>query len=510
MLFNSFEYIVFFLPTACLVFFILSHKGYAQLALTSLIVASLFFYGWWNPLYLILIVGSMLFNYGVGYLLLTHDHSRQKRFILVIGIIGNLGLLGYFKYANFFVNNVNLLFETSFHLEKIILPLAISFFSFQQIAYLVDVHKGLIQKQPFTSYCLFVCFFPQLIAGPIVHHSEMMPQFQKPHIFKFNVENLSIGIALFSMGLFKKVVLADNIAFYVSPVFLAAEHQTNVNIYTAWSAALAYTCQLYFDFSGYTDMAMGAARLFGINLPINFNSPYKSNNIIEFWRRWHMTLSRFLKDYVYVPLGGNRKGHVRRFVNLLITMLLGGIWHGAGWTFVIWGLMHGVYLVVNHLWQMIFNSAGALQSSTLSKYCYGISARLLTFFFLVIAWVVFRAHSLTGAKYMLLTMFGFNDDPKQFHNPFGSDLEHYYHLAFNILGLPYIGILLLIMFFAPNSMQIVGILQDKNHLSYDQRAKLSRIRFQPSAVWAVVISLMVVLAWQGMLGKVSEFLYFQF
>ena len=404
MLFNSAEFIFLFLPVVLLVFFLIGGYGNHRIAISWLVGASLFFYGWWNPAYLGLLIGSILFNYAVGNALTSGRGSRHFRYLLAAGVAGNLAALGYFKYANFFVDNLNAVTNSNFHFDTIILPLAISFFTFQQITFLVDAYKGETREYNFLHYSLFVTFFPQLIAGPIVHHKEMLPQFSKDVIYRLNQSNLSVGLAIFFLGLFKKVVLADGVSAYATPVFDAAENGVTVTFFEAWAGALAYTFQLYFDFSGYSDMAIGIARMFNIRLPLNFNSPYKSINIIEFWRRWHMTLSRFLRDYLYFPLGGNRKGKLRRYVNLLITMLLGGLWHGAGWTFVVWGLMHGIYLVINHAWHGVRRALGNEPGS------YGFLGRsaswTLTFLAVVASWVMFRAESFTGASAILQGMMG--------------------------------------------------------------------------------------------------------
>ena len=289
---------------------------------------------------------------------------------------------------------------------KIVLPLAISFFTLQQITYLVDANSGETKEYNFLHYCLFVTFFPQLIAGPIVHHREMLPQFEQSSAYRFVQSNFASGTAIFLLGLFKKVVLADGVAVYATPVFNAAEAGAVLTFFEAWTGATAYTFQLYFDFSGYSDMAIGIARMFNINLPLNFNSPYKAVNITEFWRRWHMTLSRFLRDYLYIPLGGNRKGKTRRHVNLMITMLLGGLWHGAGWTFVAWGALHGFYLVVNHSWHALRRALNPNPRS------YGIAGQalawLITMNAVVVAWVFFRAESFNGAIAILEGMAGMN------------------------------------------------------------------------------------------------------
>jgi len=353
MLFNSYIFIFAFLPITFCIYFTLAKYKSGEMAIRFLVIASLFFYGWWNPAYLALIMLSISVNYFIGEAIVrsrTISKNNYTKCLFISGLIFNLGLLAYFKYANFIIENINLFFGFTSQINEIILPLAISFFTFQQVAYLVDTYKGITKEFKFTHYVLFVTFFPQLIAGPIVHHKEMLPQFMKLGNMKPNLDNIVIGANIFALGLFKKVVLADGIAQYSSPVFNAALTGEPMSLFVAWGGALAYTFQLYFDFSGYSDMAIGIARMFGIRLPLNFFSPYKSLSIIEFWRRWHITLSRFLRDYVYFSLGGNRKGKAHRYINLFTTMLLGGLWHGAGWTFILWGGLHGLYLVTNHAW----------------------------------------------------------------------------------------------------------------------------------------------------------------
>ena len=313
MLFNSAEFLFFFLPVTLLVFLFLLKQQKSNLLVAWLVLASLFFYGWWNPAYLILIVFSMIFNFNFGKLVSLKKHSKL---LLSVGVCVNLGFLGYFKYTNFLVDQINTVASTNFNIETIILPLAISFFTFQQIAYLVDAKRGLTSEYSFLHYALFVTFFPQLIAGPIVHHKQMLPQFEAVQNAKFDYMNIAIGLSIFSIGLFKKTVLADGMAPYANVVFAQAEAGESISMFVAWGGALAYTFQLYFDFSGYSDMAIGIARLFGIVLPLNFYSPYKSLNISEFWRRWHITLSNFLRDYIYIPLGGNRLGEFSRYRNL--------------------------------------------------------------------------------------------------------------------------------------------------------------------------------------------------
>ena len=371
-------------------------------------IASLFFYGWWRPVYLVLLVISLLANFGFGRGLSPESglSASIRRLMLGISIAFNLGLLGYFKYANFFVDSLGALLDTGWSIETIVLPLAISFYSFQQIAYLVDVFRGEAHEYSFLHYCLFVIFFPQLIAGPIVHHKEMLPQFARRETFRFSHENLAVGATLFTFGLFKKVVLADGMALYATPAFAAAGQGVELSFFEAWGGTWAYTLQLYLDFSGYSDMAIGLARMFGIRLPINFHSPYRAVNIVEFWHRWHITLSRFLRDHLYIPLGGNRRGRLRRHLNLMVTMLLGGLWHGAGWTFVAWGGLHGLYLVLNHGWHTLRRRVGFAPGR--GGWVGLVLARSLTLLAVALAWVPFRAQDMRSAGSMLASMGGLN------------------------------------------------------------------------------------------------------
>lgn len=435
MLFNSFEFILFFLPTTLLVFFWIGERNYHRVAISWLVLCSLFFYGWWNPAYLSLILFSMLFNYAFGVMLGNGEKQKIRKALLVIGVIVNLGLLGYFKYTNFFVEQLNLALNTNFYVGKILLPLAISFFTFQQITYLVDAYRYETKEYNFLHYCLFVTFFPQLIAGPIVHHKEMLPQFSENTVYKFNYEHMAIGLMIFTIGLFKKVIFADGVAVYATPVFNAAEVEATLTFFEAWGGALAYTVQLYFDFSGYSDMAIGIAYMFGIKLPINFNSPYKSTSIIDFWQRWHITLSRFLRDYLYFALGGNKKGSIRQYINLFLTMLIGGIWHGAGWTFVIWGMLHGTYLMINHAWRKI--RSDILKWSKNVSFLEIASARVLTLLAVIIGWVYFRAETVNGANHMMFIMFNFTDIslPSNLEVKLGDMATYLQHFGFRFDGM---------------------------------------------------------------------------
>lgn len=320
------------------------------------------------------------------------ERVLSRKAILIVGIVFNLGLLGYFKYANFFIANLNVL-GANLSLPNIMLPLAISFFTFQQIAFLVDSYREETRDYDFLNYSLFVTFFPQLIAGPIVHHKEMMPQFASRWNLVKRYRNIALGLFIFSLGLFKKVVIADTFAQWATPGFDIA---TELNFFEAWITSLSYTLQLYFDFSGYTDMAIGSALLFNIKLPINFNSPYKALDIQDFWKRWHITLSRFLRNYLYIPLGGNRKGPWQTHVNLFATLLLGGLWHGASWMFVIWGALHGMALVVHRVWRQL--------GFRMPK----IIAWVMTFGFINLTWVFFRAKEMDDAFKVIRGMSGAN------------------------------------------------------------------------------------------------------
>jgi D-alanyl-lipoteichoic acid acyltransferase DltB (MBOAT superfamily) len=394
-IFNSYVFIFLFLPITFYVYFYLNSKHFTEASKVFLVFSSLFFYSWWNIAYLPIILASIVFNYYLGWMLSDkyNIYLLSKKKILIVGIISNIALLGYFKYTDFLITNINNAIDSHIALLHLSLPLAISFFTFQQIAYLVDSYRGETKEYNFLNYVNFVTFFPQLIAGPIVHHSEMMPQFSNiTHKIK-NYRNIALGLFIFSIGLFKKVVIADSFSIWVTQGFDVAK---TLNLFEAWATSISYTVQLYFDFSGYTDMAIGIALLFNIKLPINFNSPYKAMNIQDFWRRWHITLSRFLKKYIYMPLGGNKRGNVNTYLNLLVTFIVGGLWHGASWTFVFWGFLHGVALITHRVWTQF--------GFKMNKYF----AWFITFNFINIAWVFFRAHEWHDALKILKGMFDFS------------------------------------------------------------------------------------------------------
>lgn len=380
--FTSWEFLFVFLPVTVAGFFAVSAFGRPTLALGWLALASLVFYAWDAPVRLgSLILSSIVFNYLVGMQLA----KRRAYWLLVVGVTANLALLGYFKYAEFFTASLAGL-GLPVKVVSVALPIGISFFTFTQIAFLVDAYRGLAKEYSPVKYGLFVTFFPHLVAGPILHHKEMMPQFGNPSIYRLRSAAVAAGLTWFAIGLAKKTLLADVAAPYADAIFTSAHQGAALASGDAWFAALCYSVQIYFDFSGYSDMAIGLALIFGISFPLNFFSPYKSVSMIEFWRRWHMTLSRFLRDYLYIPLGGSRKGPLRRHLNLLITMLLGGLWHGASWNFVIWGAIHGVALALNHIWSGFASARGWRLPSFLGQ--------ALTLLVVVMAWVPFRAGTL--------------------------------------------------------------------------------------------------------------------
>lgn len=486
MLFNSYEYLFFFLPLTLVGYIALNRHRLTTAATAWLVLASLFFYSWWNVKYLALIVASILWNFAVGISLRKGGAGSAggvpKRLLLIIGIAGDIALLGYYKYTDFFITNLDALTGWEIGLQKIILPLGISFFTFTQIAYLVDVHQNRAREYDFLRYALFVTFFPHLLAGPIIHHKEMMPQFASMRNRVLNYRNISVGMYLFFIGLFKKVMIADELAPVANFGFDTAPSLTLIE---AWATSLSYTFQLYFDFSAYTDMALGASLLFNIRLPFNFNSPYKATDIADFWRRWHMTLSRFLRDYVYIPLGGNRRGDNRTYFNLMATFLIGGIWHGAGWNFVLWGVLHGAAAVVHRIW------------SKLGVRMHRALAWMVTFNFVNIAWVFFRAKTWKDAVKVIGGMFGMNGvmltksaAKFAFLRDAGVTFGKFFFEPINRRSLYLIIGSFLIALLFRNSDEMAG-------------------RFRPNWKTAVFAGATAIIAILNM-SKVSEFLYFNF
>jgi alginate O-acetyltransferase complex protein AlgI len=504
MLFSSYTFLFQFLPAVALAF-AAARRHSPRAGILVLVAASLLFYGAWRPVYLLLLLASIAANFSLGLLM---ESPRRRRSVGMCGVALNLLLLGYFKYTNFVLDSVTALTGAPPPHLDIMLPLGISFFTFQQIAYLVDVMRGAKIERDIVSYTLFVSFFPHLIAGPLVHHAEMIPQFKRARTLRSAVL-AARGAAIFAAGLFKKVVIADNLAQFVSPVFAHLDAGGGVTPSWAWLSTLAYTLQIYFDFSGYSDMAIGLALLFGIRLPVNFRSPYKATSIIDFWRRWHITLSRFLRDYLYIPLGGNRLGEPRRYVNLMLTMLLGGLWHGAGWNFLIWGGLHGLYLGINHLWQKSRGVAAKEQvKASPSNHLVAVASWAVTFAAVVVAWVFFRAKTVASASAMLGALFGMSATNSAYVSPG----------ILRVMDLPLLvgeNDLLLIgggavmlglaaALFLPNVPQIF-------HYREYRRAPESStwLRWRPSLGWAMLSATAFAISLFGMWQRL-EFLYFQF
>jgi alginate O-acetyltransferase complex protein AlgI len=473
MLFNSFAFIFAFLPTSFFIYFYLNGKKLIKLSRWFLLFSSLFFYSWWNYMYLPLILVSILVNYFVSNLLIDYQTSRNilpsKRAILYIGLAFNIGILAYFKYADFFINNANYLFTNSYELLNLALPLAISFFTLQQIAYLIDTYEGLVRERNLLDYSLFVTFFPQLIAGPIVHHREMMPQFYDLKNKVFSRNNVRKGLFIFNIGLFKKVVIADTLSIWAINGF---DTSTTLSFFEAWGSSLAYTFQLYFDFSGYTDMAIGAALLFNIKLPANFNSPYKATGIIDFWQRWHITLTSFITIYIYTPIirSFSKANFNKAMLATVITFLIAGLWHGASWMFVIFGGLHGLGLVMNHYWRK--------KKIKLNS----VFSWFITFNFINIAFIFFRSKDLDTALMMIRGM-----------------TELGYLGVFDIINYSYVVLSFLIVLLMENTIKLSSIIDFKKINTKVLMFSLVLFSFSILQINAFSIS-----------GSNLEFLYFNF
>jgi D-alanyl-lipoteichoic acid acyltransferase DltB (MBOAT superfamily) len=464
MLFNSFEFIFLFMPATLLFYYALTSNHYYKESKMWLMVASLNFYGWWNPKYLLLISASMLINYVIARRISQVESLRLKKGLLLIGLVFNIGLLVYYKYADFFIGNFNDVLHTDFNLLHIILPLGISFYTFQQIAFLVDSYKGLVKEYDFIYYGAFVTFFPHIISGPISHHKDIMPQMLDRTRAALRWDHIAKGIFVFNMGLAKKIIIADTFGKIANNGY--ANFQV-LDVAESWITSFAYTVQLYFDFSGYSDMAIGLGLLFNIQLPINFNSPHRAESIQQFYRRWHISLSSFMRDYIYIPLGGNKKGELRTNVNLFLTFLIGGLWHGANWTFVIWGAMNGIAMVVNRLYQK--TNMGMNR----------ILAVGITFLFVMLVRIFFRAGDFHTAVEILQTMFGLNKPEGRF-----SLISSFYDAPIWLAGM--------FLLFMPNSNEMTA-------------------RFKLNIRYASAVSLMVIvnMIFLNSVAK-QDFLYFDF
>jgi len=515
--FNSLTFIICFLPATYLIYRHLRKKSHFQAAMGLLIAASLIYYGWHRPAFLAVLFSSIVVNYMVGRTL--REVTRYRKSLLFLGVSFNLAMLVFFKYWTFIVHNIHVFSGAAIDFPAIAMPLAISFFSFQQIAYLVDTARGDTAPCRFPDYVLFVTFFPHLISGPIVRFNETMPQLTDPHRRRLTGENLSVGITMFTLGLFKKVVIADNIDLYVNPVFDAVAMGASVSFFEAWGGTMAYAFRIYFDFSGYSDMAIGVARMFGVFLPLNFNSPFKALNMADFWRRWHITLIRFLRDYLYIPLGGNRKGELRRYANIMITMLLAGIWHGAGWTFTIWGGLHGLMITAARLWQTSRQAIGL--NTGPSTFFTRQLAQGTTFLAFVASMAVFRADSLDSAWVLMQTMSGINGIalPLPWEERLGAIGSAISALGVSFKPLPYIEsgeytyLLLLFLFvrLLPNTQEVLGayqpVLDAEKHRLQEPASRI--FHWRPTFVWAMAMSL-IFLASLLSLHRQTEFFYFQF
>ena len=407
MLFNSYEFLLVFLPLTFIIYFYLNSKKLITLSKIFLVVASLTFYSWWNVIYLPLILGSMIFNFYVGQFL---GKNRTKQ-MLTFGIIGNVALLGYFKYTDFFIENFNWALNKDVELLHLALPLAISYFTFQQIAFLVDSYRGETKEYNFLNYALFITFFPQLLMGPIMHHKEIIPQFQTKWKSFIKWENVALGLFIFAIGLSKKTLIGDPLTYYAQYAF---DNAQKLSMVEAWYASVSYVLSYYFDLSGYADMAIGIGKMFNINIPKNFNSPYKARNFADYWKRWHITLSRFLSDYIYKSLGGNKSLVWVMYLNIMITFFVSGFWHGAGWNFVVWGLLNGIFVVMAHM----------MKKANLEMNFY--VAWFLMFFGLILTRILFVSNDFADAWYVTTTLFDISN--LRFENLFYIDpyLQSFY------------------------------------------------------------------------------------
>ncbi|MEN6342279.1 MAG: MBOAT family protein [Methanospirillum sp.] len=506
MFFNSLPFIFLFLPLVAGTYFLLGGKR-GQLVLAA---ASLFFYFQLIPEYLPLFLVSIAFNYTIGWLLIrSRQHPGRESllpYVLWTGILVDLGLLGYYKYFNFAIFNLNSFFELSASLQEIILPLGISFFTFTQIAFIVDAYRGNVARISPLSYVQFVSFFPHLIAGPIYHHAAMIPQMEDATRVHPDWTNVNLGVFFFFFGLAKKVIIADTLATVATPIFHAVASGGIPMLLESWTGALAYTLQIYFDFSGYCDMAIGIALLFNIRFPLNFFSPYRVTSLIDFWRSWNITLSNFLRDYVYIPLGGNRVALPNQLWNLIVTMLIGGLWHGAGWTFIIWGGLHGILLAGNHLWR----KTGIVLNTYVNW--------IVTFLAVIVAWVFFRADSVESAMSILNGMIGGNGvSMPPFVPGFGS-IVHSGALPLSnvnpVVAVVSIAAALGIVLFLPNLYDMTRTFETAlaSHKQYQVRRidPLGlRISYGLTSRWSVIVAVVAFVAIISV-QTTSEFLYFQF
>ncbi len=503
MLFNSVVFLGLFLPIVLVGAFFFSRLPGPNSVINFLVVASLCFYGWHRPWDLLILIPSVTLNYFAA-VVIEHCQTIRRpslaRIVLTLGIAADLALIGYFKYLDFAASTVGADAPLTGGLRSLALPLGISFFTFQQIKFLVDRFRKEIAQPPFSDYALFVAFFPHVIAGPIVHHEILLPQFRGPSrsLGHASLDSFVDGATFFLLGLAKKVVLADQFGVYATTGFDASAAGHPLTFFAAWVAVLSFTLQLYFDFSGYSDMAFGLARMLGIRFPMNFDSPYQATSIIDFWRRWHMTLSQFLRDYLYIPLGGNRYGAGRRYLNIIITMALGGLWHGAGWTFVFWGALHGAYLVINHLWNAL---SSAFELPKRGSWLGLTSSRVITMLAVIVAWVFFRADSFDSATGIVRSMLGGNGTllPAQFT----TSLPWLSHIAEGAATVPYLADETVYGFLAAVLMLVFG------YAIVSFAPNLFRMSAN-ARFWLLVPSFAFVVQKIFFSGAPSSFIYFRF
>lgn len=490
MLFNSYIFIFLFLPITLIGYYILNHFQKYKAAMAFLVGMSLCFYGYNNIYYLGILIVSILLNYLIIEIMDRLNSEKPdvlKKICLVFGVALNIGILFYFKYYDFFIENMNSWFGTDFVLIHVMLPLGISFYTFQQLSYVIDYYQGNSEKYGLLEYAAYVTFFPQLIAGPIVYHSELIPQFRERSRKQIDFEYMSKGMYAFALGLAKKVLLADTFSKVVTVGYGAVG---NLNTTSALIVMICYSLQIYFDFSGYCDMACGIGYFFHVELPVNFNSPYKAKSIVDFWDRWHITLTRFFTRYVYIPLGGSRKGKIRTYINIMIVFLISGIWHGANWTFILWGVINGIGNVIDKLCNKLFERVPKIIRVG------------VTFIFTTFAWSLFRADSIKQAKQLWSQVFnsGFGNVYEPILEVFNdlTEITLLYHLGFSSV-MEYMPSFLLVAFML---LSMAGCFFMKN-----TQEKVNSMKYN---LWEMLVTV-VLTVWSILsLSQVSEFLYFNF
>lgn len=488
MLFNSYIFLLLFLPVTLFIYFLSNHLGYHKMSMIFLVIASFTFYSYNSVQLVWVLVISVIGNYFFASILNGCFQKWLQKVILVIGILVNVGSIFYFKYMNFLILNLNIIFRKDFTLRNIILPLGISFYTFQQISFLIDTYRGETSDYSFWEYTAFVTFFPQLVAGPIVLHSEIIPQFRDRARWKFNHDNFANGIYVFTMGLAKKVLIADLFGHAVSWGWGTTDTLSSMEIVIVM---LSYTFQIYFDFSGYSDMAVGIGKMFNIDIPVNFHSPYKSYSILEFWKLWHITLTKFLRNYVYIPLGGNKKGYIRTYVNIILVFLLSGIWHGANWTFILWGGIHGLAQVLNRIFERTWNN------------CNQVFRWLCTFSFINVMWLIFRADSVMQALDLIkrMVMMDSLTIRTELYDCFFYALPEIGWIVQHVNFLSYLTAHMTGFYMWGSLMTALFICLNFNNL-HDKEFKPTWLR----ALWTPVLLIWAVVS----LGNMPTFLYFNF